>query len=124
MPDFTIPKALYINCHVFKPFNKMGWLRGNINKARLLMFHSQLPIPFWSYAILHAVHLINILPSKKLNSSSPFSIVHQRNPDLQSLRIFGSLCYATTIHARGTKFQSRARKCVLLGFKEGTKGYQ
>lgn len=35
-----------------------------------------------------------------------------------------NLCYATTITAHKTKFQSSARKCVVLGFREGTKGYQ
>jgi hypothetical protein len=33
------------------------------------------------------------------------------------------LSYATTLQAHRTKYNSRARKCVFIGYKDGTKGY-
>ena len=86
-----------------------------LNIARSLLFQSKIPIVFWTYAISHAVHLINILPSKLLDFQSPYQLLYKQNPTIESLRVFGTLCYATTLTAHRTKFQHRARKCVLLG---------
>lgn len=88
-----------------------------LNVARALMFQSHLPIVFWSYAVSYVVHLINILPSKGLAYLSPYQHLHNTKPDISCLRVFGSLCYASTIQAHRTKFQPRARKSVLLGVK-------
>ncbi|PNX97245.1 hypothetical protein L195_g020471, partial [Trifolium pratense] len=43
-------------------------------------------------------------------------------PDLHELKVFGSLCYASTIQNHRTKLDTRARKDVYLGLKPGVKG--
>ncbi|KAK2366753.1 putative mitochondrial protein [Trifolium repens] len=94
-----------------------------LNVSRALMFQSHLPISFWSYATSHAIHLINLLPSSKLNNASPYSVLYNKNPDLSHLKVFGSLCFASTLTSHRKKFEPRARKCVYLGHKEGVKGF-
>lgn len=94
-----------------------------LNVARALMFQANLPIQFWSHAITHAVHIINILPCTKLHNTSPYSVLYDTTPDLSTLKVFGSLYYASTISAHRTKFQPRARKCIYLGHKDCTKGF-
>ncbi|KAI5431598.1 hypothetical protein KIW84_035693 [Lathyrus oleraceus] len=39
------------------------------------------------------------------------------------LKVFGCLCYATSLMAHITKFDPKARKVVFIGYKKGTKGY-
>jgi len=43
-------------------------------------------------------------------------------PDLHQLKVFGSLAYAFTLQVQRSKLNSRARKCVFLGYKSGMKG--
>jgi len=87
------------------------------------MFQSHLPLPFWSFSVCHAVHLLNLLPTINLNNHSPHYILHNTSPDLTVLRVFGSLCFASTLQAHRTKVQPRAKKCIFLGHSFGTKGF-
>jgi hypothetical protein len=94
-----------------------------LNVARSLSFHSQIPISMWNFSIQHAVHIINRLPSPMLKFKCPYELLFKNPPSLIHLKVFGCLSYATTLQAHRTKFDSRARKTIFLGYKEGTKGY-
>jgi hypothetical protein len=94
-----------------------------LGTARALLFQSHLPKVFWNYAISHAVHIINRLPTPLLANKSPYQVVYNSLPDISNLKFFGSLCYAATLSAHRKKLDSRSRKCLNLGFKNGVKGY-
>jgi hypothetical protein len=91
--------------------------------TRDLLFQSSLPKNFWSHAVSHAIHIINRLPTPFLQQKSPYEILYQTLPDISTLKVFGSLCFATTLKAQRLKLDSRSRKCVYLGFKSGVKGH-
>ena len=86
------------------------------------MFQSHLPKPYWSYAIKHAVYLINRTPFPIIDNKTPFEILHKHNPDFSILKVFGCLSYASTNLPR-QKFDVRAKRGVFLGYQTGTKGY-
>jgi hypothetical protein len=44
-------------------------------------------------------------------------------PDIENLKVFGCLAYASTLQTHRHKLDSRSRKCVTLGFKPGVKGH-
>nr|KYP40999.1 Retrovirus-related Pol polyprotein from transposon TNT 1-94 [Cajanus cajan] len=94
-----------------------------LNIARSLLLQSHLPLSYWCFAVKHAVMIINILPSYKLHNLSPSNIFYNKEPDISHLRVFGSLCFASTLTAHRTKFAPRAKRCLLLGHKDGVKGY-
>lgn len=94
-----------------------------LSVTRALLFHSKLPTIFWSYAVCHAVYLINRLPTPTLNHKSPFEMLTGSPPTFLDLKVFGCLVYASTLTQNRTKLDSRARKCIFLGYQPGTKGY-
>ena len=87
-----------------------------------LMFQSNLPKVFWSYAVLHSVHLINCLPSPVIQNKCPYELMYECMPGISDTRILGCVCFASTLEQNRHKLDPRARKCIFLGFKQGTKG--
>jgi hypothetical protein len=82
-----------------------------------------LPKIFWAHAVAHAVHIINRLPTPFLSQKSPFQMLYDILPDLNNLKVFGSLVFASTLQSNRHKFDSRSRKCISLGLKPGVKGH-
>jgi len=50
-------------------------------------------------------------------------MLYKTPQDFNQLKVFGSLCYASTLSTNRSKFDPWASKCVFIGFKKGTKGY-
>ncbi|MCH79834.1 peptide transporter PTR2 [Trifolium medium] len=94
-----------------------------LNIARALMTQSHLPPRYWGYAVLHSVFIVNRVPSNAIKGQIPFTVLHNKLPDLSQLKVFGSLCYVSTQDNHMSKFDHRAKKCVYLGIKPGMKGY-
>ncbi|MCH96367.1 retrovirus-related pol polyprotein from transposon TNT 1-94, partial [Trifolium medium] len=62
------------------------------------------------------------IPTPLLKDQSPYFLRFNQQPDLHDLKVFGSLCYASTTQNHRTKLDPRARKAVYLGYKQGVKG--
>jgi len=94
-----------------------------LNVARALMIQFHLPKFYWSYSVIHAAHIINMLLTPVLNDFSPHEMLYKTPQDFNQLKVFGSLCYASTLSTNRSKFDPRASKYIFIGFKKGTKGY-
>ena len=70
-----------------------------------------------------ASHLVNLQLTVVLNWKTPYEILHGVAPTYNTLRVFGSLCYATNTLPSKDKFSPRAHPCIFLGYPAGTKGY-
>jgi len=79
---------------------------------------------YWAEAMNYATFTINRIPSASINHQTPFQAYHKRKPDLTYLRAFGSIAYA--LDPERKKHQSKAIKCIFLGYgePEGKKAYR
>ncbi|XP_075103454.1 uncharacterized protein LOC142178034 [Nicotiana tabacum] len=54
---------------------------------------------------------------------TPYEALHNKSPSLANLKVFGCLCYATSV-VKEDKFSPRASASVFLGYAETRKGYR
>lgn len=92
--------------------------------AIALRVQANLPLKFWGDCVLIATYLINKLPSPLLNNVTSYEKLLGHSPSYAHLRIFGCLCFASTLSRDRTKFDARAKPCLFLGYPFATKGYK
>jgi len=63
------------------------------------------------------------MPSPFLNNHTPYEKLHGSIYDIESLRLFGYLCFSSTLAANKKKLDPRAATSTFLGFKQNTKGF-
>ena len=88
-----------------------------------MLFQSNLPSIFWSYALIHSATLVNCIPTPFLANKTPYEKLYCTPYDIASLRVFGCLCFSSTLNANRKKLDPRAATSIFLGFKPNTKGY-
>jgi hypothetical protein len=89
-----------------------------------MLHHFGLSDGFWPEALLTAMHIINMLPSRPLGSKILQELWTQRKPDYGKLRIFRCEAYALVPKDDRRKLKSRSRKCIFLGYgPDGSFGY-
>lgn len=94
-----------------------------MDMARSLLKSMHVPSRFWGEAVLHAVYLLNRLPTKAMGDRTPFEAWTGRKPHLAHLRVFGCTAHAKVLtHMK--KLDDRSQQFVYLGIEEGSKAHR
>ena len=89
-----------------------------------LLSHATMPLKFWDEAFQAATYLINRVPSRVINNTSPLEKLFKQKPDYSSLRVFGCACWPNLRPYNNHNLQFRSRRCVFLGFSNLHKGFK
>ena len=79
---------------------------------------------FWAKAVDTACYLVNRSPSSVLEDRTPQEVWTSKKPSLSDLRVFGCDAYVHVPKEKQTKLESKSKKCIFIGYKDGLKGYK
>jgi hypothetical protein len=91
-------------------------LRHILETGLTLLAHSSLSNKYWADAFVTAVYIINRLPTPTLNYKSPYFKLYSKDPDYQSLKVFGCQCFPLLRPYSAHKLEYRSKPCVFLGY--------
>ena len=89
-----------------------------------LLAHACMPLRFWDEAVITACFLINRLPSRTIQNTTPLNRLFNTSPDYSFLRTFGCACWPCLRRYNNNKLQFRSKRCVFLGYSPLHKGYK
>ena len=92
--------------------------------GRCMLYESNLSAGFWIFAFICTVYLMNHSPVSRLPNSTPEEAWSGTKPDVTALRPFGCPAYVHIPKAKCTKLSFKTKKCIMIGYKPGTKAYQ
>jgi hypothetical protein len=97
---------------------EINGLAENFNKilfdrVRFLLDHSGMNQILWGEAAHHAMHLLNITPSRSLDNITPHEAAYGVVHDVSKLHVFGCVAFATLTHPK--KLDDKAVRATNLG---------
>lgn len=88
-----------------------------LEKSRAMILQSKLPKEMWGEAILCATYITNRSPTVFLNDRTPSEMFHNKRPNLEYLRVFGSVAYNHIPEEKQKgKFYPKANTCIMVGY--------
>lgn len=90
-------------------------------KAKALLFQSDLPKSFWEDSVTHATYLHNITVHSACSGKTPFELWNGKKPSLENLVVFGARGLATIPVEQRKFLEKNTIECKFLGFPSGTK---
>lgn len=78
----------------------------------------------WADDVSTACYTQNRSLIHTLHNKTLYELVHDKKPDLKSLRVFGALCYPTNDSEDLGKLKAKADTGIFIDYAPNRKGYQ
>jgi hypothetical protein len=95
-----------------------------MEKARSMLSDVGLSQDYWAKAVNMASYLVNRSSMSTLVNMTPYNAWDGKNPSLAHLIVFGCDTFVHIPKERRTKLDSKSKKCIFIGYKDGIKGYK
>jgi len=88
------------------------------------MADKSMPHHYWAEAVATVVYIMKRTPTVAVHGMTPEEKYSGRKPDLSHLKVFGCIAYVHVPDELRTKLDSKAEKCVFIGYSLEQKGYR
>ena len=96
-----------------------AWL-SLFSMARCLLIDAKLPKMLWTYAVMTAAYIRNRCFNDRLGKT-PYEALTGLRPNLNSMHVFGSVCYAYIQNPK--KLDPRSREGIFVGYDKSSPAY-
>ena len=79
---------------------------------------------FWVKVVETKCYLVNRSLSSTLEDKTPQEVWTGKKLSLSHLRLFGCDAYVRVPKEKRTKLDSKSKKCIFVGYRDGLKGYK
>ena len=94
--------------------------RSVVEAAWAMLEEKSLPKFYWAEAVRTVVYIQNRIGDKV----SAHELYFGTKPNLRHLRVFGSIAYVHVLKEKQRKLDTKAEKCILVGYSDKQKGYK
>ena len=95
-----------------------------VETIMLMLADSELTKRFWAEALSAVTYLRNRSPTTALQDKTAYEAWNGNKPNVSHLRIFGCDAYGHVPKDERSKFDSKTRRSIFLGYGQGVKGYR
>ncbi|GKD02653.1 retrovirus-related pol polyprotein from transposon TNT 1-94 [Tanacetum coccineum] len=94
-----------------------------VKAARTMLIYVKAPLFLWAEAIATACYTQNRSIIRRHHGKTPYELLHDREPDLSYLPVFGALCYPNNNSENLGKLQAKDDICIFIGYAPKKKAY-
>lgn len=91
-------------------------MRSIMETARTMLYAKNISLNMWAEAVNCAIYLLNRNTSSQTGNVTPFELWHGVKPNLQHIRIFGSIGYVHVPKEKRKKLAKKSVKMLLVGY--------
>lgn len=84
--------------------------------ARTMLQEAETSLVFWGEAMATAVFILNRWLTRALERQTPMGPLTESRPRVEFFRVFGCLSYRLVDLQHRTKFETKSKLCVLIGY--------
>src|ERR1044072_2560560 len=92
--------------------------------ARTMIQETNIAKHFWAEAVNTACYIQNRISIRPILNKTPYELWKNKKPNISYFHPFGCTCFVLNTKDHLRKFDSKAQKCMLLGYSERSKGYR